>query len=152
MAQQIDFYGAYSNSPFRVFSNFANYPIIIDDEKWFTNEHYFQAQKFVFDREQYKRIKNTRRPVDAKRLGSRRGGGKLRSDWESVKDEVMLKALRAKFTQHSTLRTVLISTGNAKISEHTEYDSYWGDGGFKRNGLDKLGKLLMQVRSEIQSQ
>lgn len=60
----------------------------------------------------------------------------------------MLEALRAKFSQHSELKELLLSTGDAKLVEHTRSDSYWADGG---DGSEKnrLGQLLMQVRQEL---
>ena len=68
-----------------------------------------------------------------------------RSDWESVKDDVMLKALHMKFGQHEKLRRKLLETEEKKLIEHTSNDSYWGDGG-DGSGRNMLGKLLMQVR------
>jgi predicted NAD-dependent protein-ADP-ribosyltransferase YbiA (DUF1768 family) len=39
-----------------------------------------------------------------------------------VKDEVMLKALRAKFTQHADLRAKLLETGDRLLVEHQSSD------------------------------
>jgi hypothetical protein len=72
----------------------------------------------------------------------------LRPDWESVKDGIMRDALRAKFTQHETLRDLLLATGDAKIVEHKARDRYWADGG-DGSGLNRLGQLLMEVRDEL---
>ena len=67
--------------------------------------------------------------------------------WRSARDEVMLRAVRAKFEQHSELRAVLLGTGAEEIREHTRRDTYWGDGG---NGHGRpAGKILMQVRAEL---
>ena len=74
----------------------------------------------------------------------------LRTDWENVKDDVMLKSLQAKFKQHPSLRKELLLTGNSNIIEHTSNDSYWGDGGDGR-GKNILGQLLMEVRDELKS-
>ena len=82
----------------------------------------------------------------AARLGRSRKV-KLRRDWESVKLGVMLDAVAAKFTQHDDLRALLLSTGDAKLVEHTENDDYWGDG----SGQNRLGRLLMQVRDQLRS-
>jgi ribA/ribD-fused uncharacterized protein len=51
----------------------------------------------------------------------------LRKDWESVKEDIMQTALYAKFSQHESLRELLLATGEAKIVEHTvyEFDNYW---------------------------
>ena len=76
---------------------------------------------------------------------------KLRKDWESVKIGVMRTALFAKFSQHLDIQELLLSTGDCKIVEHTENDSFWGDGG-NGKGKNMLGKLLMQVRDVIREQ
>ena len=60
----------------------------------------------------------------------------------------MLVAVRAKFSQHAELTELLLGTGDAKLVEHTENDSYWGDGGDGR-GRNRLGQILMQVREEL---
>ncbi len=59
----------------------------------------------------------------------------------------MRAAVRAKFEQHEDLRALLLSTGNAKLVEHTANDDYWGDGG--GYGKNMLGRILMEVRSEL---
>ncbi len=74
----------------------------------------------------------------------------LRRDWESAKEKVMLDALRAKFTQHADLKATLLGTGDAVLVEHTEKDSYWGDGG-DGSGKNRLGRLLMQLRDELRA-
>lgn len=47
----------------------------------------------------------------------------LRSDWETVKDDIMRQALYAKFIQHPSLKEMLLATGEASIVEHTKNDS-----------------------------
>lgn len=128
---------------FGAFSNFAPYPIVLDGVLWPTTEHYFQAQKFE-DKTYRAKIRMANSPMIAARLGRDRKQ-KLRRDWEAVKVGVMREAVTAKFTQHEDLRTLLLSTGDAKIVEHTENDDYWGDGG-DGSGKNMLGRILMQVR------
>ena len=74
----------------------------------------------------------------------------LRRDWESVKEQIMLEAVRAKFTQHDDLKQTLLGTGNATLVEHTDNDSYWADGG-DGSGKNRLGHILMQVREELRA-
>ena len=134
---------------FGQFSNFAPFPIHLDGERWPTSEHYFQAQKF--DDEKYRHeIRKANSPVIAAQLGRSRKV-KIRRDWESVKDGIMRDALRAKFTQHEELRTLLLSTGGAALVERTENDHYWGDGG-DGSGKNRLGLILMEVRTELHAQ
>jgi ribA/ribD-fused uncharacterized protein len=59
----------------------------------------------------------------------------------------MREVVRAKFNQHDDIRQILLSTGDAKIVEHTENDSYWGDGG-DGSGKNMLGRILMEIREE----
>ncbi|MBN4049531.1 NADAR family protein, partial [bacterium AH-315-N03] len=108
-------------------SSFAAYPIVIAKKRWRTSEHYFQAQKFdrLKDREEVRKAKT---PAEAARRGRDRKR-KLRRDWESVKVSVMRTAVEAKFRQHRELTELLLSTGDMKLVEHADRDSYWGDGG-----------------------
>jgi predicted NAD-dependent protein-ADP-ribosyltransferase YbiA (DUF1768 family) len=73
-----------------------------------------------------------------------------RADWERVKDEIMLEALRAKFSQNPDLRSKLLATAPASLVEHTKNDRYWADGG-DGTGRNRLGELLMQVREELRT-
>jgi ribA/ribD-fused uncharacterized protein len=145
MAEPIQFYRA--SDEYGCFSNFAPYPIELDGKRWPTSEHYFQAQKFE-DPEHQEAIRRERSPMIAARMGRDRKK-KLRRDWESAKVAVMRTAVRAKFTQHPDLRETLLATGDARIVEHTENDSYWGDGG-DGSGKNRLGKILMEIREELQ--
>jgi ribA/ribD-fused uncharacterized protein len=128
------------------FSNFAAYPILLDGKRWPTTEHYFQAQKFAGTKQE-ERIRKAESPMKAARMGRSRKY-RLRKRWDSVKVDVMRKALYAKFTQHQELRDLLLSTGEATLVEHTENDSFWGDGG-DGSGKNWLGKLLMELRKQI---
>lgn len=137
-----------TGDPYGEFSNFAAFPIEVDGKSWPTSEHYFQAQKFVDDAHR-EAIRTTENPMDAAKMGRDRSRP-LRDDWDQVKDDVMLSALRAKFSQHSSLRSLLLETGEAELVEHTKNDSYWADGG-DGSGRNMLGILLMRVRDELRS-
>lgn len=128
------------------FSNFAAFPIQLKGRAWPTTEHYFQAQKFSgTDYEETIRLANS--PMIAARLGRSRAHP-LRADWENVKDDIMREALLAKFEQHPKLKSLLLSTGNAELVEHTKNDSYWADGG-GGTGKNRLGQLLMELRAKF---
>lgn len=144
MVETIRFYS--TKDSYGCFSNFAACPITLGDKLWPTSEHYFQAQKFE-DADYQEAIRAEKSPMIAARMGRSRSQ-KLRADWESVKDAVMLAAVRAKFHQHEDARATLLATGDALLAEHTENDRYWGDGG-DGSGKNMLGQILMQVREEI---
>jgi ribA/ribD-fused uncharacterized protein len=128
------------------FSNFYRSPVMIDGKLWPTSEHYFQAMKFV-GTALVGQVRRAPSPAEAARLGRSREHP-LRPDWEQVKEEVMYRAVLAKFSQHADLRAVLLATGDAVLVEHTENDSYWGDGG-DGTGKNRLGHILMRVREEL---
>ena len=146
MPTVINFYSV--NDDFGWMSNFAAFPLTIDGRVWPTSEHYFQAQKFA-DKAVQERIRGTSSPMQAARIGRDRKLT-LRRDWESVKVSVMRQALLAKFTQHVELKELLLATGDAKLVEQTENDSYWGDGG-DGTGKNMLGILLMELRTSLLS-
>jgi hypothetical protein len=62
----------------------------------------------------------------------------------------MMIALRLKFDQNPLLKRKLIETESRELIEHTIKDRYWGDGG-DGTGKNRLGILLMKLRSEYQS-
>jgi len=136
------------NDPYGAFSNFAPFPFSLNARTWPTSEHYFQAQKFAGHPDE-EEIRSAASPMIAARMGRSRQRP-LRSDWERVKDDVMLDALRAKFGQHEDLRKLLLGTGELELVEHTSKDRYWADGGDGR-GLNRLGILLMKLRSELRA-
>jgi N-glycosidase YbiA len=140
----IDFYDAWN--PYGEFSNFALFPISLEGKWWPTSEHYYQAHKYTDPKlQEWVRIAPT--PMDAAIRGRDKSFPK-RDDWETVKESFMEKAVMDKFTRYPNLKKLLLSTGEAEIYEHTKNDCEWGDCG-DRSGKNKLGKLLMKVRSQI---
>lgn len=151
----IDDFG--KGSPYRFLSNF--YP-----DTGPTSEHLYQAFKGLGDAENiegFTAILNADTPGKAKRLGRQI---KLRSDWDEVKDEIMLTILRGKFKRRP-LRDWLVDTRRAVLIEGNKHgDTYWGatrtgssrsfpawrgNHGVVWYGKNMLGILLMQVRHEI---
>jgi ribA/ribD-fused uncharacterized protein len=144
MTPIVKFYA--TNAPYGAFSNFSRHPIDVDGRVWPTSEHYFQARKFI-DQSDIDAVHAAPTPFEAARIGRERHRS-FRRDWEQIRDDVMLAALRAKFSQHEDLREILASTQGATLVEHTANDSYWADGG-DGSGTNRLGTLLEQVRDEL---
>ncbi len=88
---------------------FARYPIVIHDVIWYTTEHYVQAMKFAHDPEYQEKIRTTNR-VTILKMGQTRQI-KLRPDWEEVKDNIMMIALRAKIRSISCAETIILDGG-----------------------------------------
>lgn len=114
-----------------------------------TSEHAFQAAK-TLDKQLKERISKEVTPGDAKRAGGRKGYITLRDDWEQVKDAIMLDILRQKFSSNPLKQRLLETGSNELVEGNTWNDDYWGVCTY--NGKNMLGKLLMQVRAELQAQ
>ncbi|OQV24573.1 putative N-glycosidase YbiA [Hypsibius exemplaris] len=141
----IEFYN-HRKEPYGIFSNFYPAEIHLDGRRWDTTEHYFQAKKFL-DEKNMEMIRTQPSPGKAASAGRRRDLP-LRNDWERVKDDVMKEAVYAKFSQHVELRKRLLQTGQRELVEHTTRDAYWGDGGHG-GGKNMLGKILMATRDRL---
>ena len=131
-------------------SNFYVINITIEGKLWRTSEAMYMSCKTTNanDRELI-RLADT--AGQAKRIGRK---VTLRPDWESIKDEVMLRCLRRKFTTNQECKEKLMATINHELVEGNYWhDNYWGN--CKCNkcihkvGVNKLGKLLMQIRAEL---
>ena len=146
-AHKIHFYR--TGDAYGAFSNFAPYPIQMDGEIWPTVEHYFQAQKFSSS-DLIEQIRTDPNPMSAAQLG-RKHHHSFKTNWDEIKDQIMQEALFAKFTQHPSLKELLLSTHGCEIIEHTKNDSYWADGG-DGSGLNKLGCFLMSLRLHFENE
>ena len=133
------------DEPYGCFSNFSHHGFTLDGTFWKTAEHYFQAQKFA-GTPQEDAVRQAPDPMTAKQKGGDRTHP-LRPDWEAVKDDVMRRAVRAKFEQHPDIRAVLLGTGDEELVENAPNDYYWGCGA-DGTGKNMLGRVLMEVRSE----
>ena len=142
----IYFYGR--TSQWGEFSNFAHYPFELEGRLWPTSEHYFQAQKFAGTPHE-EAIRLARKPNNAARMGRQRSRP-LRPDWEQVKDDVMRKAVWAKFTTHPELKALLLSTGEQELVENAPGDYYWGCGK-DGSGRNMLGRILMETRQQLRT-
>jgi len=138
-----------NEKPYGCFSNFSKHGITADGKYWATSEHFFQAQKFAGTPHE-ERVRLTPTPKAAAELGRDRSLP-LRTDWEMVKEEVMRRALYAKFTQHPDLGSLLLATGNAELVENTQGDIYWGCGK-DGTGKNRLGILLMELREQLRAE
>ncbi|MCM1322877.1 MAG: NADAR family protein [Acetobacter sp.] len=135
-----DFRGKYA-----ILSNFGETHFEFGGVVWTSSEAAFQASK---TKDLMKQIEISRMtPAEAKRVGRHL---ELRPDWEQVKDTVMLAVVFEKFSQDKQAQAALLSTGDAYLEEgNTWGDKYWGV--CNGVGLNKLGKILMQVREEIRA-
>jgi len=124
-------------------SNFHHCHVPYNGNFYRNAEAAFQAQKTLDEevKEEFERLD----PLRAKRKGRKL---ELRSDWESVKVNIMKEVVKSKFMSNPELRNKLIATRDAELIEFNNWrDVFWGVCNGK--GENQLGKLLMQVRKEI---
>lgn len=130
-------------------SNFYEAPVYYEGILYKNNEAAFQSLKCINieDRRKFADLP----PNEAKRLGR---SVKLRTDWDSVKDQYMYEILVDKFSRNRDLKQLLLDTGNAYLEEGNNWhDNYWGNCNcykcLSMEGQNRLGLLLMQVRDHI---
>jgi len=147
MIDEIQFYEP--NDDFGFLSNLALAPITVEGVEWPSSEHYYQAQKFS-DPQLQRLVRQAPTPAEAFRL-SREYAQFVKSDWLQLREQVMRYAVAEKFTQNPSYAYQLVATGEQVLTEHSHKDSYWGDGG-DGSGRNELGRILMEVRSDLAEQ
>lgn len=162
----IFFLGSYLSNFYKI-----RFKYILDDSKKEVNFDsseqlfmWFKAFHFK-DKNIANKILDAKEPNEAKPLGRKvkdyRSGSEKEFDvfeWDKVRYEYMLKALRAKFNE-KTMKEALLDTGNKILVEGSPVDKVWGVGlnynderildKSNWNGTNLLGKALMEVRDEI---
>ena len=125
-------------------SNFYPAPVEMDGKLWPTVEHAYQACK-TNDPVVRGRILIAPKPGTAKYLGQR---VRLRENWDEMKLDVMKILVSRKFKELELARK-LLATRDAQLVE----GNYWGDafwGVYNGAGENHLGRILMEVRKELQ--
>jgi ribA/ribD-fused uncharacterized protein len=146
---------------FYVLSNFSAFSLRWKDHRFDTSEAAYQWEKFPLHADLTKQELVTRESIrnailnapsahDAYKIAERNRDYR-RKDWDSVKVDIMRNILRSKAHQHEYVNRKLLDTGDRELIENSWRDSFWGWGPDK-NGLNTLGKLWMEVRSEIRSE
>ena len=133
-------------------SPYAEFPITMDvDGNSYTFpsvEHYYQAMKFYASDKRFELIRKLKNPDEA-RLITKTPEYKInrRADFDKNKFKIMEEGLRAKFMQNPDAAEMLKSTDNAVLVKACPvcYKCGFGEG----SGENRMGKILMQIRQEI---
>lgn len=129
----------------RFLSNFWPAVVVFEGVFYPSVEHGYQAAK-TLDLPTRRSIAALASPGEAKRAGRTLT---VRPNWEEIKVDVMQGLLEQKFSIPE-LRAKLLNTGNAELIEGNAWgDRFWGVCG--GTGRNVLGRLLMQIRLQIQS-
>lgn len=141
-------------------SNWYTSPFTVEDINYSCVEQYIMRGKAVLfeDDEIEREIMSTNNPRKHKTLGKMVEG--FDNDmWDKHKEDVLYKALYAKFSQNNNLKQQLLDTKDTIIAEASPYDNVYGIGMAstssmardpkKWKGENLLGKTLMKVREEL---
>lgn len=134
---------------YRFLSNFYPCRIEVKGKVWPSSEHLYQAMKSTDGK-----VQEVIRTFPFKGLKAMGREITLRPDWDEVKEELMYRIVKLKFTQNSDLREQLLATGHVTLIEgNTWHDNYWGDCQCTKCistvGKNTLGSILMIVRQEL---
>lgn len=131
---------------YREFRSSSDHGFELEGAHWKSAEHYVQAQRFECN-DARELVRKSAYAFAAKSI-AREKPEALRDDWHVVRDQVMEKAVRAKFASHPHLSAKLKATGEAEIIEASPMSRHWGAGA---DGLGKnmLGRILMKLRAEL---
>ncbi len=145
----IKFYRS-NERPYGVFSNLYPSPVVFDGLTYPTAEHAYQAGKA-----RKSEVRDWILSAPSPSLAAMAAHGLYTWDvvpnWTEIKFDRMRRVLRAKFEQHSNLREILLSTGEARLVEagtvNNAVNRLWGEvGGI---GQNMLGVMLMELRTEL---
>jgi ribA/ribD-fused uncharacterized protein len=129
---------------YRWMSNFWPSPVTYQGVVYPSVEHIYQAMK-TLDESWRAKILSCETPGRAKRMSRE---VPLRPDWEEVKVGIMTELVQSKFASSEELARKLLGTGERVIEEgNTWGDTFWGV--CKGEGQNMMGRILMQVRSEL---
>lgn len=149
MTDEVRFYRS-NEKPYGALSNLFRRPIVFEGEAFATAEHAYQAGKA-----RKKEVRAWLMAAPSPALLAMAAHGLYYWDispgWSTTKFDRMKSILRAKFEQHEDLREILLGTGTARLVESATVDNQvnrvWGE--VNGVGQNMLGKLLMEVRSEL---
>lgn len=142
-----------TNERFGGLSNMAGgFPLRVNGVGIRTSEALYQACRFPHMPEVQHKIIDAGSPMTAKML-SKPFRKETRSDWGSVRVNVMRWNLRVKLAQNwRNFGRLLLTTGDCPIVEQSRKDDFWGakvadDGSLI--GMNVLGRLLMELREQL---
>lgn len=147
----------FKKEPYQWLSNMQYVKIEYDGIIYPSIENFYQAMKYgksavVFldhtpQRQHIRTYLSKLKPHESKKFSREHDMSNGR--FEDNKFKIMLFALQQKFNQEP-FKTLLLNTGDCHIEEGNWWgDHFWGVDIKTRQGENNLGKLIMQVRSEL---
>ena len=143
--EQVLFY----EQEFYVLSNFSSFTLYRRGIRFDTSEAAYHFEKFPDYPDIQEAIRTAESAHEAFKIAEKHKACR-RKDWDEVKIPIMKEILLSKASQHEYVRRKLLETGNRELVEDSWRDNYWGWGPNK-DGKNMLGRLWMEVRSELRS-
>ena len=146
------------------FSNFYETKFTLDGVEYRSAEHAFQAvkAKTFGDDASFTKVLRAKSAQSAKSFGKKVVGFKDEVWTPEKKEGIMKDIVRAKFTQNLELRKKLVDSGDKVLANADARDKFWGVGTSattaiakdpsKWKGENKLGKMLMELRTELRAE
>lgn len=146
------------------FSNFYETNFTLDGVDYKSAEHAFQAvkAKTFGDEVNFAKILKAKSAQSAKSFGKKVVGFKDDVWTPEKKEDIMKQIVRAKFTQNLDLRKKLVDSGDKILANTDARDKFWGVGTSantaiakdpsKWKGENRLGKMLMELRTELRAE
>jgi ribA/ribD-fused uncharacterized protein len=136
---------------YRFLSNFDPTPLVYGGLQIKTAEHLYNALK-TNSLEEALHVLDAPTPGQAKTRGRK---VTLKENWDTEKFDAMRTSIGVKFIGNLTLASKLVQTGDKVLIEaNTWHDQIWGDcfcgePSCEEEGQNNLGKLLMDLRSDL---
>lgn len=139
---------------FYVLSNFSAFRMRWGPYDFDTSEHLYHWRRFHLAGTPEadavaRKIMDARSAHDAFKIAQANKHLQVRT-WPEIKVGEMHAIIRAKADQHEYVRTKLLATGDRELIEDSWRDGFWGWGPH-RDGDNVLGRLWMEVRSELRN-
>lgn len=147
--------------PYGYLSNFYHTEFSYGDKLFNSSEQFMMYHKVMIfgQKDLAEQIMATDNPKEMKRLGRTKFKSYDDDLWWRISYTIVKRGVRAKFEQNEDILQQLLATGDQILVECAPMDSKWSIGRAvddpdcdypqKWNGINYLGRILMEVRDEL---
>lgn len=122
----------------------------VDGREYYSVHQYYAYQKAMYFKDDELASEILIQKIPKKNYyQSLRVKGYNEGEWLKVCDGIMEKGIRKKLESRSDIMEVLKDTGDQLIQEASFSDCYWAVDKKRKVGKNKVGEILIKVRSEV---